>query len=65
MRYGAGWSGVSRIETALMISLLGWMSGGESGAQGDRDRERDAGRHIVSSRRVHPQYAARCTIHGG
>jgi hypothetical protein len=30
-RYGTGWSGVSTIETALMISLLGWMSGGESG----------------------------------
>lgn len=31
-RYGGtGWSGVSSIEMAVTISLLGWMSGGEAG----------------------------------
>jgi len=29
--HGTGWLGVSTIEMAVTISLLGWMPGGESG----------------------------------
>jgi hypothetical protein len=63
--FGTGWSGVSSFEIAVMISLLGCTSGGEAGLS---DIVAASDIPVVGSYAVVvyiPQYAARCTIHGG